>query len=62
MISDFFKKEHSEREKGRKEMRAANRLYAELRGRTPTEPAVAAWAAGDGEKVGVERVGEAWSG
>ena len=42
MISDFFKKEHSEREKGRKEMRAANRLYAELGGRSPAEPAVVA--------------------
>ncbi|TEB37752.1 DAHP synthetase [Coprinellus micaceus] len=41
MISDFFKKEHVEREKGRKEMRAANRLYAELGGRSPAEPAVA---------------------
>ena len=41
MISDYFKKEHVEREKGRKEMRAANRLYAELGGRSPAEPALA---------------------
>ncbi|KAJ3545038.1 hypothetical protein NMY22_g2582 [Coprinellus aureogranulatus] len=40
MISDYYKKEHKEREKGRKEMKRSNRLFAELGGRAPPSPVV----------------------